>query len=587
MFQLKWVWHCMKGKRAAFVIAAVLTVIISIITIVNPYLSSLIVDQVITNRQTQKLIPLLLLMVGVQLTRVALRYTSIILYEKCSQLSIFHIKTHLYDVLQRQDMHFYDRNHTGELMNRLTGDIDMIRHTIAYVFYNILEAIVIFLSTCVYFFVVNVPLTLSLLSIAPVIVFVSSRFFKRVRPLYQQLRERMTDLNNIAKESIAGNRIIKAFCREEYMESQFDQRNKAYKDASLKASYTWLKYYPYIESLSQVLTILTILLGGIFIINGSLTPGELLAFTSLTWAIAYPMRNLGPLLSDIQRFSVASGRVIEIYYSKPAITDKKGAKSLTGRLKGKITFENVTFKFNNETIFDNISFEVLPGQTLAIMGSTGSGKTTLFNLIARFYDVTSGRILIDDVDIRDWKLSTLRSNIGMAIQEVFLFSDTIDSNIAYGDIDLPEADVEHFAEISDSAEFIERLPEKYETIIGERGVGLSGGQRQRIALARALAIRPPILMLDDTTSALDSETEEYIREQLSSLDFPCTKLIVAQRIASVKNADRIIVLGKGKIIERGTHEELLKKRGYYYEINCLQTGTEEVKAGEIYAPQQV
>lgn len=577
----------MKGKRAAFILAAALTIIISIVTIVNPYISSLIVDQVITDKQTQKLIPLLLFMGAAQLFRITLRFSSIVLYEKCSQLSIVNIKNHLYHVLQSQDMHFYDRNHTGELMNRLTGDINMVRHTVAYVFYNIVEAVVIFLSTCIYFFSVNVLLTISLLSLAPVIVAVSSRFFKNVRPLYQQLREKMTLLNNCAKESIAGNRVIKAFSREQYQEAVFDEKNIEYREASLTASYTWLKYYPYIETLTQILTILTVLLGGIFIINGSLTPGELLAFTSLTWAIAYPMRNLGPLLSDIQRFSVAASRVIEIYYSKPSITDKKRAKSSKGRLKGKITFENVTFKFNNDVIFDNLSFEVQPGQTLAIMGPTGSGKTTLFNLIARFYDVTSGRILIDDVDVRDWKLSTLRSSIGMAIQEVFLFSDTIDSNIAYGDIDLPEKDVELFAHISDSAEFIEHLPEKYETIIGERGVGLSGGQRQRLALARALAIRPTILMLDDTTSALDSETEQYIREQLDSLDFTCTKLIVAQRIASVKNADNIIVLGKGKILESGTHEELLEKRGYYYEIFCLQTGSTDIKAGVNNGSQQI
>lgn len=586
MFNVKWVWQNLKGRQFIFIVATILTVIASIITIINPYISSIIVDKVIIAQSKQLLIPLLLLMGAVQILRLSLRYILVVFFENCSQHTIVKIKTFLYDKLQAQDMYFYDKYHTGELMTRLTGDIDMIRHTIAFTFFHIVEAIIIFLSALIFFFTINVPFTLSLLSLAPVILIVSYTFSKRVKPLFQNLRQRMTELNRCAQEAITGNKVIKAFAREEYQEKIFNEKNDGFRQARLKATFTWLRYFPYIESLSHLTSVLALFVGGIFIINGKLTFGELSAFTTLSWAISNPMRQLGPLLNDLQRFSVSVERIIEIYYSKPSIVDKKNA--IEKKIKGKITFQNVSFSFGNEKVLDNISFEILPGQTLAIMGPTGSGKTTIFNLIARLYDVDSGRVLVDDIDVRDYKLSTLRSSIGMATQDVFLFSDSIDGNIAYGDPEMSEENVIYFAEVADACGFIEQMADRYNTLIGERGVGLSGGQRQRIALARALAIRPPIIMLDDTTSAVDAETEQYIREQLENLDFSCTKLIVAQRIASVKNADKIIVLENGKIIESGTHDELLSKKGYYYDIYTLQAGSvpqQDQKAGDTNGPQ--
>lgn len=283
-------------------------------------------------------------------------------------------------------------------------------------------------------------------------------------------------------------------------------------------------------------------------------------------------------MNEFQRFDAAAAKVMELYYAEPEIVDLPDAVEIEGRLAGKIEFKDVSFQYEDADIpvVHDINFTVLPGQTVAIMGETGCGKTSLINLIPRFYEPTKGRILIDGRDIKEYKLQSLRKSIGLATQDVLLYSDTIDGNIAYGNAAISEEDVRKFAKYSAAADFISKMPEGYETIVGERGVGLSGGQKQRISLARALAIRPSILILDDTTSAVDLETEKIIQDGLNHLDFDCTKIIIAQRISSTKNADLILVLQDGRIKEAGTHEELIKKHGYYYEVVKLQTGEEAV-----------
>jgi ATP-binding cassette subfamily B protein len=315
----------------------------------------------------------------------------------------------------------------------------------------------------------------------------------------------------------------------------------------------------------------TVFAGGLFIIRGEITPGDLAIFTGLSWAVSNPMRELGNLINDLQRFSTCATKVMELYYSRPEITDDEEAVHHE-KVNGEIEFRNVGFSVEGKTILRDVSFHAAPGQTVAVMGPTGGGKTTMINLLARCYDVTEGAVLVDGCDVRKWKLQELRGGIGTATQDVFLFSDTVEGNIAFGDQALTLDEVKDFARRADAAEFIDRLPEGYDTIIGERGVGLSGGQRQRIALARALAVRPGILVMDDTTSAVDSETEQYIQEQLRNLPFDCTKFIVAQRISSMRDADLILVVQNGTVTERGTHEELLALKGYYWQTYCLQYG---------------
>jgi ATP-binding cassette subfamily B protein len=301
--------------------------------------------------------------------------------------------------------------------------------------------------------------------------------------------------------------------------------------------------------------------------------GQYVAISGLLWAVGNPMRNMGTYVNDFHRFMASAGKVIEIYYEAPRIVDREDATENKEKLRGDIEFKNVTFSIGEKKILDNVSFKINAGETVVIMGETGSGKTTLVNLIPRFFDCDRGEVLVDGRNVRMHKLHTLRSSIGIATQDVLLYSDTIDSNIAYGDSDMEEEYVRRCAELSAASDFIEKLPDKYETIVGERGVGLSGGQKQRISLARAIAVRPAVLILDDTTSAVDMETEHFIQQSLSGgLDFECTKIIIAQRISSSKNADKIIILQNGKIADMGTHEELIKREGYYRQIYELQSG---------------
>jgi ATP-binding cassette subfamily B protein len=404
------------------------------------------------------------------------------------------------------------------------------------------------------------------------VIFLISYFFRRkIRPLYINLRERLAELNTAAEESITGNRVIKAFAREEYEIGRFGEKNNEYREANEKAALMWMKFFPFLETSANLLMVIQVLAGGIFVIAGRLTIGEFAAFMGLIWAISLPMRMLGNIINDMQRFTASANKIIEVYYDRPKIVDRADAILLKERIKGEIEFKNVSFKYHGDKVLNDISFKIKAGQTVAIMGETGSGKTTLVNLIPRVYDVTQGEINIDGINVRMLRLEELRSLVGMATQEVLLFSDTVEGNIAFGDIEMPVEDVERCAVLADAHGFVTKMSEGYDTIIGERGVGLSGGQKQRVALARALAVKPSILILDDTTSAVDLETEKEIQESLRNLDFPCTKIIIAQRVSSVKDADNIIVLKGGKIAESGTHAELIKSNGYYREIYDLQS----------------
>jgi len=574
----------MKGYRGRYIIALCMTVTAQIMYLTNPIFGQNIVDTFIYSenaaenlKNNSRLLVLLCIgMVVFTLVRTVIQFSSNMLYEVCSQGMLAKIRNYLFANVQKQDMTFYNRNRTGDIMTRLSGDLDMVRHTVSWIIKTLLESIVLFTTTTVYFFVLDPIMALCLLALTPLIFIITGVFRKDVGPKYVDLRERLSQLNTRAQENIAGNRVVRAFAREDYEIGLFSEKNKEYSEASKTASLTWLKYFPYIETTAQGLTVVQLIAGGIFVIMGRLTMGEYVAFSGLIWTLSNPMRNVGTLINDLQRFMASASKIIEVYYSRPFIVDRADAKDMPEKLRGDIEFKNVSFSYDETEVLKNVSFKIKAGETVAIMGETGSGKTTLVNLIPRLYDPRRGEVLVDGVNVRFIKLETLRKNIGMAMQDVLLWSDTIDGNIAFGDSDMPEEDIKKFACAADADSFVNDLSDGYDTIIGERGVGLSGGQKQRISLARALAIRPAILILDDTTSAVDLETEKTIQENLANLDFNCTKIIIAQRISSAKDADKIIILKDGKISEMGTHEELLKNPdGYYSEIYRLQQGNIE------------
>ena len=575
MFQIRWLWRNMDGRyRWRYITALILSVVTSCLLLVNPYLTKILFDDVILAENTEPLLGILLLMLGMQAVRLSLRYLMIIYLEKSSQNVLFNLRSRLFEVLQYQEMRFFDRNRTGDLMTRLSADVDWCRHFLSYLAYTALDSVVMFVSTLILFFSISWKLTLLLLAVTPLLMLITKLYSKKVRPLFVGMRDRLSEMNTAAQENIAGNRVVKAFAREDYEKERFHQKNAEFRDANLDINKLWLTFFPFIEILANAMSLITIFLGGLFIIWGEITPGELTIFTSLAWALANPMRNLGNLINDMQRFAASANKIIEVYYSRPLIVDRQDAEDHP-QPKGKIEFRDVSFSFGSVKVLDHVSFTVEPGQTLAVMGPTGSGKTTLINLLSRFYDVDGGQVLVDDCDVHFWKLQQLRHAVGTATQEVFLFSDTVEGNIVFGNQALTEEEAQDYARRAGAAEFVVKMPESYDTIVGERGVGLSGGQKQRLALARAMAVEPAVLVLDDTTSALDMETEKYIQQQLRELPYACTKIIIAQRISSVKDADQIIVLQNGEIAERGTHEELLKNKGYYWETYALQNGIED------------
>lgn len=583
MFQLRWVWTRMAGCHRRYVFALFSTAALAVLALGNSMITARIMDTVfyplqesgmVTPEVMHQLIVLVAVLVGFVLFRTGFGYLQIMMYETCSQKLIYELRRDLYKNMQEQDQAFYGAYRTGDLMTRLTGDMDMIRHAVCWVIRQLIHCTVLFFTTAITFLVTDWQFALTMLAVTPFIFFLTYMFSKRVRPLYVDVREKLSELNTAAQENISGNRVVKAFAREDYEIARFDEKNQAYREANKTSSLLWLKFSPYIETLSQSLSIAVLLVGGIFLINGRITIGTFTMFNGLTWTLSDPMRMLGMHLNDLQRFFASSSKIIELYYAKSTVVSRPDAVKPKGRIKGEIQFKSAGLRLHGTEVLEDIDLTINPGETVAIMGPTGAGKTSLISLIPRFTDVTKGEVDIDGVPVRRYDLKALRSSIGIATQDVFLFSDSVDGNIAYGDSSMSEEEVKRFAKMAD-VDFAEKLSEGFDTVIGERGTGLSGGQKQRIALARALAVKPSILILDDTTSAVDLETEKYIQEQLANLDFPCTKIIVAQRISTTKRADKIVVIENGRITEVGTHQELSRKPGYYREVFLLQNGQDD------------
>lgn len=578
MFLFRWMWKNMKGMHGMYIFALICTVVCRAMYIVTPFITSTITDEFIAGESAAanlrvnsgRLIFLIAVMAACALIRNIIQFLATMSYERVSQRMMREMRAVVFRKVIEQDAAFHDNFRTGDIMTRISGDLDMVRHCIAWIIRLFLECVVMFAVALFFFFSTDWLTALCLVALTPLILVITYCLKRKVGPKFAEKRERLSNLNTAAEENISGNRVVKAFAREDYEKEKFDRMNKGFRESSKDAARVWLNFLPLLEITSQSLTIIMLIFGGLFVIFGRITFGEYVAFSGMLWTMINPMRSIGTLVNDWQSFTASAWKIIEIYYSEPKIVSREDAADKPNRFDGKVEFRNVTLKFGGKTVLDNISFTVNPGETLAIIGETGSGKTLLTELIPRIYDVSEGAVMVDDTDIRMLNVEQLRRNIGVATQDVFLFSDTVNSNIAYGNSDLPDDEVRKYAESADADGFIERLSDGYDTVVGERGVGLSGGQKQRIALARALAVNPAILILDDTTSAVDMETEFKIQQSLDNLSFPCTKIIVAQRISTTRRADKIIVLSHGKIAEQGTHEELIQGHGYYREVYDLQ-----------------
>ena len=571
MGYIRWFLSFLKKYRVRMIVGLILVFITSLLVLINPQISGMIVDEVIEGQHYEKLGILLLIMIGVTLVRSLLRFTFLMCFESSSQGLVYDMREEAYRKLMKEDFNFFNKNRTGDLMSRQTGDMDAVRHMVSHVIYFSFENILVFLMALVMIFSVNVKMALCMRIVLPFTLAVTLSQRRHIKPAFDRVRDCFSSLNAFAQETIAGNRVVKAFAKEDYELEKFDRENDGYRDAQLNAASIWMKYIPMFEILSQCLTIILMIMGGFMVIDGEMTIGNMVTVNGYLWMLNSPLRQAGWIINDLQRFLTAIEKIYKVYTTEPDIKQPEHVVEKR-KLKGSVTFDHVNYYTNDDTVLKDISFHVEPGQTVGIIGATGSGKSSLVNLICRFYDVNQGRVLVDDIDVRNLNLQTLRGNIGIAMQDVFLFSDTIEGNIAYGNPDCTFEQVQAAAKIANADEFIREMPEGYDTIIGERGVGLSGGQKQRISLARAILKDPSIIILDDTTSAIDMETESMIQNELKKISDERTVFIIAHRISSIIHADQILVLDNGRLVERGTHEQLLAKKGYYSTVFHHQYG---------------
>lgn len=548
---------------------------------IYPYITKHLVDDVILGGDTSLLRVLLTALLLLGFGRFICQYVKEYTFDKMGSRVGTNIRKDLFHHIQGLSTNFFDKTNTGELMSRIKDDVDRIWEATTFITMLLIEVLVHTVLILICMVRIN-----PLLTIIPAIAMIISGSLaivmeKKLGEVYGEISEENAKLNTVAEENLAGVRTVKAFAKETFEINKFMKHNERYYELNVKQSKVFVRYYPYFQIITKVLPLTVLLFGGMVYMKDGMSLGNLTAFVEYSMNIVWPMEMLG-WLSNSFSAAVASNKKLKKIYSEVSSIQEVEKPVVLEKVKGRINFENVSFaKEDKVNILENISFTLEAGNTLGIMGATGAGKTSIIQLLLRLYDATEGTIRLDDVDIKELSLNQLRSNISTVMQDVFLFSDTISENIRLGKHDTTDdVTIRSSSTLAQASSFIERMDDQYETIIGERGVGLSGGQKQRISIARAFAKKNPILIMDDSTSALDMETERDIQNALKTLD-NTTKIIIAHRISAVRHANEIIFLEDGKIAERGTHEELLNKRGLYYDTYMAQYGEFEADANTL------
>lgn len=560
----------------AYLLAIACIIIAVSLDMLSPQVTKRVIDNVIVGGDLGLLPKLLIVIFIIGLGRCIFQYLKELIFDLISSKITVNIRRDLFNHIQSLSLSFFDKNNTGELMSRVKDDVDRIWAALGYVSMLIIEVII---HTCI---VLYCMYSISpVLAILPTIVLpcmggLAILMEKKLGKVYESISDENSKLNLVAQENLSGVRTVKAFAREKHEIAKFLSHNKRYYELNLEQSTVFIKYYPYFQFVTKLLPLAAIILGGLQVIKGNMTLGSLGAFAEYSTNIVWPMEMLGWLANDFASAIASGSRIKKLMAEKPEVQDPENPVMLES-VSGSVTFDKVSFGLGDKNILSDISFDLAAGKTIGIMGATGTGKSSIINLLQRFYDVTEGEIRLDGVNVRDLSLKQLRGSISLVMQDVFLFSDTISENVKMGKKHLvKQEEILEAAENAQARDFIEKMEDQYETIVGERGVGLSGGQKQRISIARALAKKAPILILDDSTSALDMETELEIQRALAQVD--STKIIIAHRISAVRNADEIIILEDGKIAERGTHETLLAAKGYYHKTYMAQYGDlEEIR----------
>ena len=554
----------LKPYRKVVAAALGLQLLVILSRMLTPFITRDIVNDVIPTQNLVKLGPLCVELLALVIMRAVSTYVRSLMLERVSQNVTYDLRTGLYRHLQELPYTFYDHHRIGEIMSRMTGDIEGVRNLISSGLITVFDNALNFVGALIFMSIMSWKLMLALLIFAPLVALTAWQFNKRIRPAFVNIREQNAVLNTTTQENLAGVRVVKAFTREDYESEHFKTENQKLLEMNLEATRIWSIFVPLMELLSSLCTPVMLLVGGVLLVNHQIDIGTLVAVNGYVWLIINPMRALSGIINMVVQ-AITSAEKLFYYQDFGSVIREKADAKEPEKFEGHVEFDHVTFSYGGADVLRDITFEAKPGQTIAVMGATGTGKSSLVSLIGRFYDVKKGSVRVDGIDVRDQKLKPLRRSMGYVMQETFLFSDTLTDNIRFGRPEASQEQVERAARVAQADEFIRKMPDGYETIVGERGMGLSGGQKQRVAIARAVLNDPSILIMDDSTSAVDMETEYLIQQDLKEVLKNRTTFIIAHRISSVKNADMILVLDhEGRIAERGTHQQLLDMKGIYY-----------------------
>lgn len=533
-----------------------------------PYFQKIFIDNIILGNMDNYLFIFLIIIVSVALIHGVLSYLNEYLFDKFALIICKKLRQDLYCKFQSFEFSFFDNNNTGELLSRIIEDVDVVWDTLSFGMRLFLEAIILFLISVTIMLSINAPLTIICLAVLLPVAYIGTIMDKKFWTVYSQISDQTAEINSIVQQDVSGIRLVKAFAREKHEISKFLKVNKKFFDLNVEQAKIVGTYGPLIELLTNTAPILMIVYGGYLCIQETLSFGDLVAFTSYIFNLSWCVKNLGFFINLLSQNKASMSKIADILDRKSKIVSKENSYN-PAKVKGDIIFRNVSFSYNNVEVLHDINLNIPHGSSVAIMGTTGCGKSTLLSLIGRYYDVTEGEILVDNVNVKDWNLETLRANMSVVFQDTFLFSDTIKNNIDFGS-NKSESSLIKAVKDSTAYSFIKEMPDGFDTIIGERGLGLSGGQKQRLAISRAMIRKSPILILDDSTSALDMETEFRVLQNLKNDKRKTTTFIIAHRISGVKDADIILFMKDGKIVEKGTHSSLVNAKGYYYSVYSHQ-----------------
>ncbi|MFL7809547.1 MAG: ABC transporter ATP-binding protein [Anaerolineae bacterium] len=563
-------------------------------SLIQPQFTRLIVDRGIDAADMRLIVWLCLGLVGFSILNSLFNFTQGALMVRTAQDVAYDMRNRIYSKIQALSFSYHDQAQTGQLMTRATSDVDLVQGFLGQGFLMVVGSALMMIGSLIFLFITNWQLSIVMLVIVPLSFAIFGRLNTRIRPMFRIVQQRLSHLNTVLQESLVGVRVVKAFVREPHEAQRFEAANQELYDINVSIAKNVSFLFPLIFLFSNTATLAVYWIGGGQVIRGQLSLGEMISFINYMMMAFWPMMTVTMVITMISQASASAERIFEVLDARSEVVEKPDAVLLPP-VAGRVVFDDVSFRYieHGDPVLSQVSFEAEPGQVIALLGATGSGKSTIINLIPRFYDVTEGRVLIDGTDVRDVTIESLRSQIGIVFQETTLFAGTVKENIAFG---RPEATMDEIVAAAKAAEahdFIASFPDGYDTQVGERGMTLSGGQKQRVAIARALVLDPRILILDDSTSSVDLETEYRIQQALDRLMEGRTSFVIAQRIATVLNADQILVLERGEVVASGVHEELMASSEIYAEIYHSQLlqdtdlSGEDVAAGPVVAPAAV